>query len=102
MPVAGMAVVAAILLAATAGPAFEAPTSTVTASSTIRAAVAATVWASASASVSAATAERPLETGTGIAANTRGLAREFRKRLLRLTRSARARLTWKQNNIVVN
>ena len=102
MPVAGMAVVAAILLAATAGPAFEAPASTVTASATIRAAIAATVWASASAAVPAAAAERPLETGTGITADARGLARKFRQRLLRLTWSARTCFTWKQNNIVVN
>lgn len=95
MPVAGMAVMAAILLAATARPAFEAPASTVAASATVRAAVAATFWASASAAVPAAAAERALETGTGVATNARGLAWKFRKRLLRLARSARACLTRK-------
>jgi hypothetical protein len=86
MPVAGVAVMAAILLVATAGPAFEAAASTVTASSAIRTAVTATVGASASSAVSAAAAERALETGTGIAANTRRLARKLRERFLRLAR----------------
>ena len=95
MPVAGMAVVSAILLAAAAGPAFEAPASAVTASATIWAAIATTVGASASSAVPAAAAERALETGTGVAADARRLAREFRKRFLRLTRSPRTCFAWK-------
>jgi hypothetical protein len=88
-----VAVMPAILLVAAAtGPAFESAASAVASS----AAIATTVGASAPATaVPAAAAKRPLETGAGIAADARGLAREFSQRFRSLPRNARACFTRK-------
>ena len=92
-----VAVMPAILLVAAAtGPAFEAPASAVAASSPVTATISATLRASASAAaIPSATAERPLETGAGIAAYTRGLAWKFAKRFRSLPRNAYPCFTWK-------
>jgi hypothetical protein len=74
MSVAGMALMPAILLeAAASGPAFETAAPAVAPS----AAIASAIRTPTAAAVSTATAERPLETRTRIAAHARGLAREF-------------------------
>ncbi len=82
-----MTMMAAILLIATAtGPALEAPASAISASAAVATAISATVRASPPATaVTAATSERSLETGAGIAAYARGLAREFAERFRRLS-----------------
>ena len=85
-----------LLIATATWPAFEAPASAVAASSPVTATISATVRASASAAaIPSATAERPLETGAGIAAYTRGLAWKFAKRFRSLPRNARTCFTWK-------
>jgi hypothetical protein len=103
-----MATVPAILLiasAATAVPAFETPASAVTASAAVRASVASAIRtpaAPAAIAISAAAAERPLEAGTRIAADTRGLARELSQRFWSLSGNAGACFAGQQNYAVVN
>jgi hypothetical protein len=76
--VAVMAVTAMLAMATAAGAAAIEATSPASAITTaVAAAISAPFGASAPAAVSAAASERPLETGTGIAANTRRLARKF-------------------------
>jgi len=80
--VAVMAVTAVLAMAAAGSATIKASTPASAVTAAISATVAATIGASASAAVSAAAAERPLEAGTGITADTRRLAWEFALRFL--------------------